>query len=384
MSSNDLQFYCFLGMDHQAQPLNSYWCWAACLSKMIKGLNSSSQIGTAQCEIVSHYIHSFNSHNLITDDNYCCSEDGAMRTPCNIPIAQDHLCDVFRNGGFETEEINDLEIFNNYETIVSILKTFNAPIILKTRLFQQAHMILITGFGSRNHCDYLQVGNPVDNNEKYMLYENFLANIHIDNAWTAKVISEENLEQDKILVDKYKFIKESLDFIQTQKNIENPQYRNPWYYLTHLNAFSTLKYYRESNNKDAALFELELQNDFEINTNSSIPIDNCEPYVYRHWPVNFMSISQFSERVINDTDSEVIILDEKTVKIKDYGLTLTYDEQLDTDLVTVISGPLNYGFEKEAIQYTTFISRLEALPKLTAFKDNSAAVAQSQVNINFS
>lgn len=144
-------FYCFNNLTHVIQPKRSSWCWAACLEKMIIGLQSRSEIGTKSCELVSFY--SAYKKGIAPTGKYCCNSECSCN---NIGIKPEHVEFVFDKAGFTTKKIKPLL---TYEKIVEKLTSNQSPLVINTNI-DKPHMELIIGFGSFDNCKYLLISDP--------------------------------------------------------------------------------------------------------------------------------------------------------------------------------------------------------------------------------
>ena len=177
-----LEFKYFSNLSHQTQPLGSNWCWAACLSKILKGFNIKSPLGTSQCEIVRHYLNYLKIENV--NNGNCNNEFYAKKH--NKALDPNDLESIFSDFGVYCNKINNKSIKNklsDYDFIKNTLKQTGAPIILRIDQNQSEHLILITGFGKIDSCNYLLESDPINKQEFYISLESFNYSSIIA-AWT--------------------------------------------------------------------------------------------------------------------------------------------------------------------------------------------------------
>jgi hypothetical protein len=125
-----MEFYYFKNLVHKQQPYNSNWCWAACLSGMIDGLNAQSKIGKKQRELASFYKEYTSNFYKVTYYNECCNGNNAPTGLCNKGISDHHVIDIYEYSGFEATVINQFDQLD-YEAIKNILVINQAPILIK-------------------------------------------------------------------------------------------------------------------------------------------------------------------------------------------------------------------------------------------------------------
>ncbi len=222
-------------MDYQFQPEGSNWCWAACLSNMIIGLRSISSIGNSQCHLVSHYKSYLQGAGTNTESTICCSS--GVPHGCNLRLDDAHLKYIFEKSGFLITEYSSISQLSSFDFIVEELKKNQAPILLKTRVSDSAHMVLINGYGTKtNGCNYILISNPDNSHkERYFNHEYYLKNNTVEKFWTAKIENRENLGRDKMLDFNYNFIKTTLQN-KLNKDLGDVEMLNPWNYLDDQNA----------------------------------------------------------------------------------------------------------------------------------------------------
>jgi len=231
----ETSFFHFTGMDHVVQLQNSYWCWAACLSKIINGLSSRSEIGKNQCELAAFYSTNFtqivdnnimyrttiNTNMFITEiSNPCCSKRRRGRRrilskKCDVPLHDKDLELLCKYVGIKASHISDISVLKEYSLIRKILIDNDAPIIVKTKLRSgRSHMILITGFGKSGECEYILASDPLKANSEYTLLEHFLSENKILSAWEVKLKVQnytKNLEEDTILEDNHTVLEKFIE-----------------------------------------------------------------------------------------------------------------------------------------------------------------------------
>lgn len=161
-----MALYRFLSLTTVAQPPNSKWCWAACAQQMIQGLHIKSSIGTTQHEILTYYKNHYPPvgvalENWTPSKQSCPTEGQPMTLECNRGIHPRHIIPVFKKMGIHCQPLSDTAKLLDLEFLETTLTTTDAPIILHTYISDSHHMVLITGYGTKNNCEYLCLSDPV-------------------------------------------------------------------------------------------------------------------------------------------------------------------------------------------------------------------------------
>ena len=350
------------------QPINSYWCWAACLSKMIQGLNSYSFIGKKQCEIVGYYkmhkplfdIPSFNNRD-------CCSRTTTISKGCNIGLNENDLETVFTRGGFNATEIIQLSTLSNFSSVKNLLIDNQSPIIIKTEKNRNAHMILITGYGESGSCQYVLAGDPAGNiGEEYVEFNEFLSATKIIRAWTSEV-QKFNLKPDKILKSSITVIEK---FIRdNRKKFKKESMSIPLNYLSHHNqSYIGFNIFRKDIDKnDLKDFIENLEEDFSTDKE-----ETCRERIFRNL-VRHRETNIITEKKLDNGDFK--LRDFNICLFKDYATRIQIKKEFGNILVRPLAFPKNYILKEGWQSYSSFIAELKqpANPKISYFasEDNS-------------
>lgn len=359
MNNGDF-FYCFNQLDHVTQPDYSYWCWAACLSKMINGLNSTSSIGENQCQLASYYASFLNQseRNLI----YCC--DNRINTNCDQPLEENHLVKTFNLGGFSTEELG-LDVLGNFFALMNRIEHSKSPIVLNIQDNGQSHMVLLSGYGQMNECHYLLLSNPLYEAEKYITFESFENNYIINNAWSTSLVYD-TIDTDKKIAERITKIDDLLNKIpvNTKRKFPNYSLENKFYF-TDNSRLEMLENF--VNNKNIDLL-VELKKDIDRDDN----LTYCEPIVPRNWPINELSLNRFRDAIKENTGSEIIVMSKNEIIVKDYAIKIKWEENDRGFYFNIISGPKDYTLNKtKSLSINELCDQLITLSKLTYFKEST-------------
>ncbi|RNC86757.1 MAG: hypothetical protein ED556_04875 [Winogradskyella sp.] len=227
------EFYYLKSIKYKPQPFKSNWCWAACLSNMIEGLNSKSVIGNTQCNLVSYYRkYQNNPYSINQVYNGCCTGGNSISHQCNIGIETNDIKIIYGKGGFILEEVEDLNTILNYNWVKFTLIKNQAPILLKIIRERGYHASLITGFGEVGGCKYLLFSDPSETTGE--IYQNMRViedNINdISQAWTTSVKDNFNLIEDKEIKTRYE---KAIEFIAKIDGGFDIELSNPLNYIGH-------------------------------------------------------------------------------------------------------------------------------------------------------
>ncbi|MBE15215.1 MAG: hypothetical protein ABNH00_07780 [Dokdonia sp.] len=169
-----MALYRFLSLTTVAQPPNSKWCWAACAQQMIQGLQINSSIGTTQDEILTYYKNHYPPVGVAletwTPSKLPCPSQGQpMTQECNRGIHPKHIIPVFRKMGIDCHPLKKIAQLIDLEFLKTTLSTTDAPIILHKYISDSHHMVLITGYGTKNNCEYLCLSDPVSKEDDHFV-----------------------------------------------------------------------------------------------------------------------------------------------------------------------------------------------------------------------
>jgi len=340
-------FFCFNNLTHVTQPKNSHWCWAANLEKMINGLNSNSEIGTEDHELVSYYRCFLDS----TENEESCIEESEKCL--NIALKEEHLELIFDKAGFDVDLIEP-SILMNYESIVTILNDCQSPIVLKTK-YQTSHMELIIGYGKIGNCEYILISDPAklsDINYRLLSSIDFS---RVDKVWKTTLETENNLGKDLIIEKNYSRINKLITERPVEFSDMNLSLTTPW---TFMNIETIKKLDKVENQED--LFSY-----FALCIDESSPQDSCQPYINRCLK-NIVSITN-SDEIFNR--SSCVVKNKNTIVLKDYGVVLKVKNEGPNLLAKPISFPNDYSLEKQWKPYNQIVKTLySTADKLKAFE----------------
>lgn len=339
-------FFCFNNMSYQFQPEGSNWCWAACLSNMAIGLNSDSSIGKSQCSIVTHYRKYLNQFNPEIDFDSCCNN--SITDKCNLRLDDKHLIYIIEKIGFSIYKFNDNSSLNNFDFIVNSLKNNQAPIILKTIVNESAHMVLISGYGTKsNGCNYILISDPDNSkNETYYNHKHYIESNTIEKFWTTKIENTINLEKDKVLEINYNIIKNTLNLDDISSKIEDKELLDPLNYLTTSNI-ADFSYGRANKSFKINGYNLNKEKFFgcnlDVNRNLILigSIENVDESKLKNirFDTNLITKTYFKKFAIH-----------ADVKYKSNSL-----------YIKPIKYPKNYKFEKSEYTLIEFLYKLEKI-----------------------
>ncbi len=371
--SNGKFFYCFNQLDHVMQPDYSYWCWAACLSKMINGLNSDSHIGKDQCHLASYYASYLNQseRNLI----YCCDDRNSSN--CDQPLEKNHLVETFNLGGFSTKEL-EIDVLNNFFILVELIRSSKSPIVLNMQDNGQSHMVLLSGYGQMKECQYVLLSNPLYEAERYITFESFKNNYEINNVWSTSLVYD-SIDTDKKIAERIMKIDHLLNRIPVniKRNFPNYFFENKFYF-TNNSRLQMLENY--VNNKIPDLL-VELKKDRSPDDD----LTYCEPIVPRNWPINELNLNRFRYAVKEKTGSEIIAMSANEIIVKDYAIKIKWEEHDEEFYFNILSGPKDYTLNKaKSLSINELCTKLVTLPKLTYFKKstNQNRIVKSNTILN--
>ncbi|WP_109097698.1 papain-like cysteine protease family protein [Aquimarina sp. AU58] len=363
----EYNFQRFVNMNHVIQPENSYWCWAACAEKMVRGLKSKSEIGNSKCEIVSYY-----KNNILTLDNSsnnndgelnidsCCNNFGGFFDECNIGLKDKHFIRIFNQVGFECKESLEIDKLKNIDFIIDQLEGNDSPIILKLNT-SLAHMVLISGYGERNNCKYVFVGDPSPGyGENYVRFDVFL-NEYIMNSkvvkfWTSKVkkvdINEKNMVLDLDVPDNpeefSKVLNSKIDRINALKS----------------NFKVNISFIKEG---------LEIEESSLINENYQKYWKDLDPlsdsFCFKKVPINFYEELDLLEKIREKITHREEISDLYIVNFNDFFTTTVIRENSGLKEIKPIIFPSNYKLDSSWQEYEKFYSILQNQPKGMFFED---------------
>ncbi|AOW19535.1 hypothetical protein [Urechidicola croceus] len=359
-------FYCFTDLKHVSQPDYSYWCWAACLSKMIYGLKSNSNIGSKQCELVGSYkeyksLNNWNNH-LCTD---CCSSSNNIPSGCNIGLRENDLSDLFSQGGFNAQEIA-LNNLSSFDYIKSILISHQSPIVIKLNNNGNSHMNLINGFGEFNNCQYILLSDPLKNiGETYIEFSHFTYGINKEKVWKT-ALNSHNLVKDKLLESSIEFIEKFIE--EHIANSEDQSLKKIWNYLGHRDPSFIAQGILEISNKREDIgykeeFLIKLKRDF----NEKFLEGNCEQKINKDLVV-YTDVNFIHENQLNIENKYKILRGDAQSYIEDYATRINVEIRDEEIWVKPISFPKDYILKSEWQNYYTFLSALHKNPKISYFK----------------
>ncbi len=241
----DFSFYKFNTLKYKEQ-IGTLWCWASCLSQMIKGLDSNSIIGETQCNLVQHYGRNYKKNNefILSSNDNCCEQNNSK---CfKVSIDPKHVEDIFYQAGFNSEPIETPNVdLKNYDFIRNTLIENDSPIILNIYT-NRPHLVMIAGFGEKNNINYVLVSDPDGKKEENYYPINCFINQylqHVDHAWTTKLksprSSNKNLDIDFEFKQIYLGLKASILKEKNKNSINwNDKFDDPLFFLK---AYGTLK-----------------------------------------------------------------------------------------------------------------------------------------------
>lgn len=205
-----MAFYRFLSLTTVPQPPNSNWCWAACAQQMIQGLGIRSNIGETQHEILTYYKNNFPPVGLSQESyhpstNTCPKPGEPMTAECDRGLHPEHVEAIFEQMGIHCHPLTDLSQLLDLPFLEDTLTDTDAPIILHIYKSERHHMVLITGYGKRNNCDYLCISDPVSKeDDRYLPLSSFSIN-QVVSAWVCEIDkksnAQENLKKDRLYFD---------------------------------------------------------------------------------------------------------------------------------------------------------------------------------------
>ncbi|WP_299184578.1 papain-like cysteine protease family protein [uncultured Aquimarina sp.] len=194
MPETENKFYSF-NINYVSQSRTN-WCWAACFQWIIDFLDYESEIGSTQ-EHLALYYH--NTHNNINHEGQDYSLTYINR-PIKLTDIPKLIGDIF---GFDCNETDFITISNNraqlslmtnqmldYQFVKSTLNNNNFPIILAISTGNAPnHIVLITGYGIKDGCEYILISNPNNREqEEFWVDEKYVSKImsRIKKIWITK------------------------------------------------------------------------------------------------------------------------------------------------------------------------------------------------------
>ena len=226
------EFKCFIDMDHISQPRDSNWCWVACLVKLLNGLGIQTLSESDQCQFATEYFRNYHS----VDTANCCETNGAQKV-CYKGIEPDDLVKYYGDKGIICKRIKDRNEIFDYEFVKEQLIANDAPILLKTKHGDGFHLELITGYGYKDECQYVLVGNPLKNVGEFYLPMEVFEQRHswkLLEAWICKPDSKEIRRKSLVQDDKLDAILSNLRESLEEKSEEYP-------FLKHLRSEDLLE-----------------------------------------------------------------------------------------------------------------------------------------------
>lgn len=383
----EYKFYCFKELKYMPQPESSYWCWAACLSQMVIGLKAPSKFGRTQCELVSEYRSNFIDNHRFS----CCTADNTIPVGCDLPLKETDLVEVYDKSGFDTEEIQILNL-DDFEYIKTTLKKCQSPIVLKIRINRSAHMNLITGYGEKGDCKYVLVTDPQNSiGETYYKMDEFRRKIIVESAWTTEVKGD-HLKTDVALQQSINFIDEFIEKYQndifefSRDNLLNRVILlDPWSYLSHNEPSRLAQLINDLLNKNAYDKE-ELHEVFKlINENTKPKNDKNDRLKTFCWP--YINKTTFGIRDLNYIDENLLRkkIDKEGINLsvfnrikrgdaftvlKNYAITIQLELKENIIYVKPVKYPFNYSLNTEWQSYNDFIYSLISLPTIEYFAED--------------
>lgn len=357
-------FYRFTNMHHVIQPENSYWCWAACAEKMIQGLRSKSEIGNNKCQIVSYYknniLTTFDSsvnNNDQQNSTSCCNESGEFLDECNIGLKDTHFIEIFNQIGFECEEFLETDKLKNIDFIIEQLEQNDSPIILKLNT-SMAHMVLISGYGERNGCKYIFIGDPSPGyGENYVRFDIFLdeyiRNSKIAKFWTSKVkkidANKKNIVLDLDIPDDpeehFKAINSKIEEINSAKS-----------------NFSVNIFFKKEN--------LEVEESSFINENYQKDFSSLLPnFCFKKFPFGIYAEINLLNNIREKINPDEEISDLYIINFNEFFTIAITRENSGVTEIKPITFPSNYKLDDTWQNYDEFYSTLQKLPKGVFFED---------------
>ncbi|GEM_PF-5473992 len=382
------------------QPESSYWCWAACLSKMVIGLKSPSTFGRTQCEIVSQYRSNFIDNSRFN----CCTKDNTIPIGCDLPLKETDLVEVYDRSGFDTEEI---QIFNldNFEYIKTTLKKCQSPIVLKIRIDRSAHMNLITGYGEKGDCKYILVTDPQNSiGETYYKINEFRRKINVESAWATKV-KDNNLDEDKALQRSLNFIDEFIEKFQDSiydfsrdSIIDRTLLLDPWSYLSYKDPSILAQLINDLLNKKSYNDDTELKEVFKLiidniqtkNIKNNLQKTFCWPYInktiFRLKDLNYIDENLLGNKIDNEGINLSVFNRIKRgnafTVLKNYAITIQLELKENIIYVKPVKFPFNYSINTEWQNYNDFMTSLVSLPTIEYFaEDRTRPMGDAKLNM---
>ncbi|MDH7444478.1 papain-like cysteine protease family protein [Aquimarina sp. 2201CG14-23] len=373
-----ISFYKFTKMRYESQPPKSQWCWAACLSQMIKGLDASSSIGKEMCDLVQHYgqYYEFNRRTLRSNEK-CCGLDTSKKCD-SLSIQTEHIKEVFLKGGFECDTVNNyLDKLKSYEFIRKTLIDNDSPIILKTNNGSGPHLEMISGFGKKNNTEYVFISNPLkEYKEKYYPIDCFYSNYKnkIKEMWVSKLKSNENhsknLNPDKDLIEVHNTINKIIVKEKNENNENwNQNFDNPFLFLK---AYSLLKTPITLDQDPNT--EIKNRKDIIFNSVQTDTIEDCSNSILEMWQLGGLTsssvgeITVLTEKIINN-DYDFNIIPNDQIYLDNYAITLRKRIKNEKIQLKPISFPSDYQIESKWVSPEELNLRLESLNKIKSFKN---------------
>ncbi|MFD2914844.1 hypothetical protein [Psychroserpens luteus] len=388
-------FFCFQSLKYVSQPSYSYWCWAACLEQMIKGLNAKSKIGTKQCELASTYKdikenHPIDSLLIGNINNYkssnCCSASNKIPNGCNIALEENDLKSIFGFSGFNATEIKDCNSLKDFGFIKQTLIDNQSPIVLKVRKNGKAHMNIISGYGKLNGCEYLLISDPLESiGETYQEFSGLINPREIDRVWITK-LGVENLEHDAYLEKSLEIVNDfinkfltNIEHYSSEKGLENSALSNPWKYLANKDPLYVAQSIKEFMSNEKLTIDFELFNFFdELTYDSDVKnLSSCEQEINKdlvvYTDINFINQSFLDESTQKDINTRLINKINKgnaLSYIKDFATSIEIKVDDDTIMVKPINYPKDYEIKNEWTTYEVFKNQISINPKIVYFNED--------------
>lgn len=318
------------------QPKLSNWCWAACILKIIEGLNVNS-LYKKQCQIVSAYIKTFRPTEYQSGID-CCDESNQLLNMCNKALKEEHLEKTFELFGLSCSKIdNPSPKLKQYSYVKTTIEKNDAPIIIQKYKGGSTHLVLVNGYGQHNGNEYILISDPTSNSEAYWTINCKIENINIKNAWTCTVKKE--FKNEHSLIKDYEFL-ENIEATRTKlRSLEKSEVP------IHLHRFieDPLMLFRTN---PETIKTISYQNNLTHNLVSFENYNNdtaiyCESISRNRTRLYLSEIAQINE--ILEEPNQLIIQNENLKYITDYGVLLSLNQSNDQEFFyKLISYPLDF------------------------------------------
>lgn len=400
-------FYYFKDLIHKQQPYQSNWCWAACLSSLIDGLNTSYQIGNKQCNLASYYReYSRNPQAKVQVYNNCCSNLHNTSSECNKGIHDNHISEVYNHSGIIAREDNAKNIYN-YNWVKQTLINQQAPILIKYSSGGQDHASLITGFGEIDDCKYYLLSNPEYRRADTYIRTDIIANYSISKIWVLEKLSQNKPEKDKEIYVRFEDAIRYVEELKLNKSFIDDVLLDPRNYLGHKHPAMINRILKDNNKRLDNQFINNLAADFRKQNQ----FEDCQRKITKTPEDSANIIGLSLDDVINPTDETMslltdnnfdcrIFIEEYTIELEVFVDNSAYEEflfrarqaaynsgQIGTSAsfndgpseesirVLPISYPQNYNLNKEPHPVNIFRQNLRTLPKARYFEEEHSSPA---------